>query len=249
VAHLADLFALVERPAIIRPAPGLIRDAYGFSPGLITPRRVRTISQFSFVSANTASMSFPAGIKKGDVAVFYDMPRGSTTAPGTITGDIPAGFTEAHDLGVSDGNGFQRTNISWKLLDGTEAGAFASLITTSEQNKALQILRGDAPIRAVTMSAARGQQATTADPTAQVVAVSGIREPMALIATLNAGTQNSNFTTFSPRAATGSATVGNAWRRASWIFYGRDEVRADQTVDMADTGASNVLTSFYLTFR
>lgn len=105
---------------------------FGSSPGSPTRRRlqieefaqaspeaVASVTQIGVTSGDTDSIIIPAAAAAGDLCLVFN--RAHNNGGNTITSVTPAGFTLLDSISDSSGNSRIRSNISAKILDGTEA--------------------------------------------------------------------------------------------------------------------------------
>lgn len=191
--------------------------------------------ELAFRSSSTSSAStitVPNDVVAGDLLVLYDR---AVNTSGTPTSVVPTGFSvilnNAHET-------VRRTTVSYKIADGTEAGAsLTGMDGTSSDNKILLVFSTNGATAAAAYDIAF--QATDGNPTAQVVNASGQTTPLVVLAFIRQVTVTNQ--SFSP---TEDGTIVSGQNTAYYKIYNSSP--ADVTVDCGDGGNSNALMSFYI---
>jgi sugar lactone lactonase YvrE len=198
----------------------------------LTPPSPTSISVHTNVTAATTSITMPSTIIAGDLAVLFDT---STTTSSSIT---PSGWALINGVTTTG----IRTNISRKLLTGTEGGSTITGMAGTTR-KVLVIYRGNTAINSITTTLT-GTQATTATPSNQSLV--GEAGPMAAIAVY----AKTAFTTPTRGWSVGSPTEYNRVS-TSGIFVKSlitdSGTPATTTISMTDAG-TNTLQSFRIKF-
>lgn len=187
------------------------------------------LALFGSAIANAATITWPASVAAGDVAVLFDV--AGSTGPAAVT---PSGFT--NHVNVTDG--FVRNMISSKVCTGSESGSLTGMSSTT-MNKVLLVFRGGATT--ITPSTFNSQQ-TAGDPTLQTVAASGGVAPLVVLGMAYGSAGSAAFSTASP-AFDGTVTTATALLITGYKIY--NSAPANHSIDMNDLG-SNFLASGYL---
>jgi hypothetical protein len=198
-----------------------------------------SIVQQASSTSTTSTITAPAGIIAGDLLVLMDS---ATSALSTPTSVIPAGFTQITQSNGTGGGAGQRQILSYKLADGSEAGASITGMTGNFLRKVLATFRGNVPATAVTPAGAAAQT-TSGNPSAQIVP-SGIGiGPLVVVAAYGA------IQAIDPRSFTPSAD-GELFPAGTDDGYFKFKIYnsspANVTVDMDDEGDVQSLTSCYI---
>lgn len=196
------------------------------------------VSSVAFQASATstgATITCPT-VQQGDIGVLIDYASNNfTPAPTQV---VPSGFTAL----VSNTVSAQRGTASYKVFDGTESGA---ALTGQDgglfDSKVLLVFRPNT-IGAVTESTWLGE-ATTSNPTAQLIAASGQQVPLIRIA--GASDNNSVTPSFSAGTFDGTVTQSTGTGRTIAGYAVQNTSGSDDTVDMNDI-ASNWLVSGWL---
>lgn len=213
---------------------------------LILPQRklIRKapVSSLAFQASNTStssSITGPATIQAGDLLILSDFAAGFE-----LTAAVPSGF----NIETNIAQFILRHILSWKIADGSEAGASLVGMDTTAHAKILFVFRPDVPITEVTV-ASGGDEGTSGDPASQIVTGSEASSPVVIIGAYNLGNNSStasiNSRAFSP-AKTAEINVHPISTMDSWLAYRiYNSSPSETTIDMGDSGDYNFLVSRY----
>lgn len=156
------------------------------------------------VSANTASLAWPTGIRAGDLALLYDwcFVENNGGLPSLV---VPSGFTPFHQgtgtSGEIDGTDFGQTRvvISHRILDGSESEeeALTGMVGNRGEAKIMMLFRGNVRIRSVT-SKSRNSYIDFGNPPAQTITASSGQVPLIAYGFTARNTATQSFITNSP---------------------------------------------------
>jgi hypothetical protein len=234
-AHVNDADTVVlyhwENSALINGSGGYPSgwdDGGEYAPGT-TPTSVTAVSLIDAVTSSASTITVPAYALADDYAFLFDY---STTT--TLT--VPSGWTQ---ITTSTTTGIRSTISYKKLVSGDISSTITGMGGTTR--KTLVITRPNAPVSSVTLSTP-AQQATTAVPTNQSIAMFGATMPLMGFAHY---TSTGAITT-----RTGSGNIRELTSTTSqyvkvWTY--NVATPASQTVGMSD-GGTNALQSFYIRF-
>ena len=195
-----------------------------------------TLSFLASATSTGSTITVPATVQAGDLLLYFDRARnGAITPPTSVT---PTGFTL---IGTSITASFTRVNLSYKIAVGTEASTnITGMNGNSQNNKIMLVFRGSSPLVSVT-PASVAEEATTGDPSAQVVTASGGTPPLIVVAQYATEANPVDPRTFSP--AEDAEIANGTTHYAKYKIY--NTAPADVTVDKDDDG-TNFLRSCYL---
>jgi hypothetical protein len=191
-------------------------------------------------TSNSTAITIPATAAVGDFAILFDR---STS----ITDTIPSGWTSINAVTT----GGIRSNISYKKLVLGDPGASISGMTNS--TKVLMIFRSNTGTFTTATFSTPSGQATTANPTAQTVVVSGQATPnLAFAHYASTGTVTTRtFTgfTWNDPVAGQEAVGGSTTQYVKWFSLNKnnDDQTSNFTISSADNGI-NTLQSFRVSF-
>lgn len=213
--------------------PGIAAAGAAAAPTLDTITQV-----LSAISTNN-TITWPATLASGDLAVLFDAAVNSTTpTPSTV---VPTGFSSI----INSNDGSSARNIcSYKILTGSESGSLTGMNGGTNNRKVMLVFRGNIAITSVTIVSPSGQ-VTSANPTAQVVSSLGVLPPLI---TFGAYSTQAGATV-SPRNFTPAKDSELGPNNACWLawkIYNAADTPADITIDMDDEGDFNGLQSFSL---
>lgn len=126
--------------------------------------QVTSIAYLTTAYASATTISMPT-IQAGDLAIFFDWARNSTTTIPTTA--IPSGFTSIAEVSQATTNGVKAA-VSYKILDGTESGTTLTGMNATILPKQILIYRPTGVISSVTVNGLN-QQATASAPTNQTL--------------------------------------------------------------------------------
>ena len=193
-----------------------------------------TLSFLASATSTGSAITVPATVQAGDLMIYFDF----ATQLGTPTTVTPSGFTL---IGSSLAGTVSRSNLSYKIANGTEASTnITGMNGATTNNKIMLVFRGSSPIASATPASVAAQY-TTGDPTAQVVTSSGGTPPLVVVGQWALESGAIDPRTFSP---TEDGEVGNGTvHYAKYLIQNTAPV--DVTVDTDDNG-NNHLRSCYL---
>lgn len=196
---------------------------------------VTLLTFFDSSISGAQTISMPAGIKSGDVAVLFD----NVANGGTPTTVVPTGFTSA--INTTD-SAVVRGIISYKVLNGSET-TITGMTGDSLILKILMVFRGDSPVVQASSASANGQTTNVAPSNQSVTAGSGL-PPLLVLAGYYTNPVAGFSIGFSP-SQDGIVNGSDSTRqRAYYKIY--NIAPADTTISMNDAGQQNMMQSFYL---
>jgi hypothetical protein len=208
---------------------GINTSPYFVDDGPGTVQAVTAVSLIDGATSTTTTITIPAYAKPGDYAFLFDY---STTT--TLV--VPAGWTQ---VTTSTTTGI-RSSIFYKRLLGYDIGTAVTGMAGTTR-KVLVIVRPNGPVTSVTLSTPT-QQATTAIPTNQTIAMVGQTRPlMGFAHYTSTGTITTRTGTGNTREFTSSV---NQYVK-TWTYNA--STAASQTIGMSD-GGTNALQGFYIRF-
>lgn len=216
---------------VVDVIPGVI-EASG-AVATVTVASPPSISFFNSSVSSLSTISMPASIQAGDLAILCDYALNASGAPADV---VPSLFTQFGTSLVMATN-YKRI-LSYKVLDGTET-TITGMNGTSANRKTLIVFRKASGTWSAPQDVA--EQTTSGDPSAQVVNVSGESNPVVVIGSY-AGTGTVSTRTMTPTKDS-EVTAANNVNYLAWCVYNSSP--ADTTVDMGDSGTGNILSSFY----
>jgi hypothetical protein len=197
----------------------------------LTPAVPTSISVHTNVTSLATTITMPSTIIAGDVAVLFDF---STTTT-SVTPSTWTLINGASTTGI-------RTNISSKLLTGTEGGSTITGMAGTTR-KVLVIYRGNTAINSITTTVT-GTQATTATPSNQsLVGQSGPMAAIAVYAKTLSTTPTRGWSVGSPTEYSSISTSGIYVKS----LITNSGTPATTTISMTDAG-TNTLQSFRIKF-
>lgn len=201
------------------------------------PNAITSITQISGTKSNAETISWPGGLQVGDVAVLFDF---AVNSSGPLSNVVPTNFTEI-GTGSNMTGPTCRYNVSYKVLDGLEAGTFAGLSGNSSNFKNLHVFRPNRPATEVLPKNPLSQLSNN-DPTAQLCPSGSGDAPLIVMAAV--GGSSSNFTVESPALTAKMTNAALTTLVTGYKVYA--SAPADHTFDCGDAGSVNLLASFYL---
>lgn len=197
---------------------------------------ITVISFFDSATSTASTITAPASINAGDAIILFDRPVSSGTPPSTV----PTNFISIGD----NVNTNLRSILSYKLALGTEGGTSITGANGSTSNqKVMLVFRGNTAASLITISSFVGQ-ATTGNPTAQVVPLTGQPAPLVVFGIYSAnGSISGANRVMTPTKDAEFDAVNSAW--IAYTIY--NSAPTDTTVDMGAVSTQNILQSFYLT--
>lgn len=209
--------------------------------------------QVSAITSTSSTITVPAYIQAGDIAILFDTAEnGSTTIPTTAT---PTNFTVIDNASISSSSS-GRSIISYKVLIAGDASTTLTGMTgTNNTNKILTIWRLNQPLSpsntiSVTLSTPGTQATTGANPSNQTISMAGLSfKDCAIYA---ASYRINSGGTMGTRGATGPIFTEIANGSRFYIKVGdftAAETSANATISMTASSASfQILQSFYILF-
>ena len=194
------------------------------------------ITFFASANSTTSTVTWPASVATGDIAVLIDH---GLNLFGTPTDVAASGFTNIAASTYSDS--FKRIKSYWKICTGSETGSLSCVNGNQQNGKVLLVFRPT------------GGTVTTVTPTdafiesqdynipAQTITASGGTPPLIVIgATIGQAT-----TAFSTASPAFDATVATGTTRLIVGYKMYNSSPADHTIDLNDVGIGNALRSVY----
>lgn len=191
------------------------------------------------ISANSSTVTMPASVQYGDIAVMCDNMRASSPGPTTI---VPSGFTQfGSTLTVTNVTTVAKRVLSYKVLDGSEGGASISGMSAPNGAKSIVVFRSSV---AGTWSAPAdvAEALTNSDPSDQTINVG--TAPLVCLAWYESSAAVSPRS-FSP-SEDAEITVASPTSYLKYKIY--ESSPSDTTVGMDDEGFYNHLSSCYIAF-
>jgi hypothetical protein len=208
-------------------------------PKLIFVRRkrllVETLTVVNSSSSASATVNLPTGSQAGDLAVLAVGPSGS------ITPSI-SGWTQIGSLIGVSGETFQA--VFYKVLDAADITAGSVTVPTNGSTRSIMVTaRPDKPISSVIIGSLN-EEGTAGNPAAQTItASSASRAPLLLIAAFRC---SSGFSASGSMITDGTLASTSNSNTSRMYYLVQNSTLTDKVADMADTGASNNVHSFYL---
>ena len=234
---------LPPEPAIVRPgrierAPLPIEAVLpGLAPVLAKkPAAPTTLSFFNSATSSATTITAPTSISAGALIILVDHARNTSGTPTSVT---PTGFTLITGGSITGGDNLTRTNLTYKIADGSEGGtSITGMAGTNFVRKTMFVFNGG--IASVTPSTVSSSGITDGDPAAQNVASGTGTPPLVVIG--SAICKNVNPTlSMSP---TEDGSVSNGRVVTGYKIYNSSP--ANVSVDTPDNGDQNVAIGFYL---
>lgn len=199
---------------------------------LVDPFRSSLSTMAFFASAaslSTSSVTWPAGIQVGDVAVFFD------TVSDNPTLAYPAGFTPLANV---TGATLYVSAISYKICDGTEAGTLTGMTFVLTMGaKVLLVFRGNKPVAQVTPSGWQLTSAIGTPPALQNIVASAGATPLIVCGWGAGGTVSTvSFTTAAPAFDAAVPTPSVQRGLAGYKIYNSSP--ADHALQMNNVGSN-----------
>jgi hypothetical protein len=188
-------------------------------------------------AADATTIQLPTGTLAGDLVVLWDNARqNSLGTPNAVT---PSGFTSVVNHALSPA----RSMVSWKVMTSVDilAGSVTGMSGSNSSNKCIAAFRADRPITSVTASTPNGE-ATSGNPSPQTVAASGGTAPLIVLGNAR-GEAN---VVLSGTLVSGGTAVNGSNNTARGYFQIQNSSPSDLSFDMNDSGAFNIMQSFYL---
>lgn len=198
-----------------------------------------SFSLFASATSVSSTITWPASVVAGDVAVLVDRAQSNTTAPTTV---VPSGFSSVSDETLTAGGKGYRQIVSRKVLVGGESGSITGMNGGDSNDKVLLVFRGDTAVTTMTVNSLNAQM-TDSNPSAQTCTASGGVAPLIVIGAY--GASGSIATRTMTPAKTGEVNSSNNLYLAYKLY---NSSPANVSIDMGDDGNANCLQSFYLTF-
>lgn len=193
----------------------------------------------SATSFNSNAVTFPSSVLADDLLIYFDVAQVSS---GTPTDVVPTGFTGINTVALA--NAF-RARASLKRAAGTEASASITGMAVGDvvSVKGALVFRPNGTLATGYTASGAQQQATTGDPTAQVISINAAAVP--LIAFAAAIWDDFTLTSFSWTPGSPSSLSLSVAARVRYLIV--NSAPANQTVDETDTENYTGLMSWYIT--
>lgn len=183
---------------------------------------------------NSTTITAPSGIVEGDILFFFDRALNTSGAPTAV---IPSGFTQISNITL----GNRRQIVSYKVADGTEAGATITGMASTSAN-AKRILAFSTGVSSPTATVQSiNEQITNAAPSNQTITCGS--SSSALIAVSYLGQTTLTSYTFTPTEDDSYPNNTNN-NQIKYKIYNTSP--ANVTVTAGDGGNENALQSFYV---
>lgn len=192
--------------------------------------KLSSIAKLTHATASGVTLSAPATIQAGDYLLWGD--SGDTDPLPTAV--VPSGFTTIDNFTTSIG----RVIVAHKIADGSEASSTLTGMTASfGSKKVLIVYRGDAPIKAASVSDLAHQAKKTL--TSEIVTASNGAPPLIVIGVINSDDQM----TMNP-TKDGQVTSANFHNELSigWKIFN------DSPVNVTVSGTAPKIMNFLVTF-
>ena len=180
------------------------------------------------------TITIPATVADGDVGVLLDFVKNTSGTPSVVT---PTGWTSAK----TSSTGEYAAAMSYKLMLASEAGASVTgMVGVSSTSKIMLIFAGSSA--SIALGAGASIEITTGNPTSQTVDAGSASSSNVIVIAMTAETAAAPVLTVQTPSM--DATDTSQFVRAYYRVYAG--VPASHTVDLGDSGAYDVLGSFYL---
>ena len=202
-----------------------------------------TIAHRSSATSSSSTVTGPSDIASGDILVLRDYASSSGGAPSTA---IPSGFTSlVNHAALNSGGFYERSILSYKLADGTEASASLTGMNGNDENKKVLVVFSAGATTLAT--GGTGSSGSNGDPSSLAINASGGTAPLVVIGGYSS-TRVLTVDTMTP-TEDGRAAVGTGGDAAvAWKIYNSSP--ANVTIDMGDEdsgGANfNVMTGAWI---
>lgn len=193
-----------------------------------------TISFFDSASSNASTVTVPAGIQGGDIAVLIDFALNtSSTVPTSV---LPTGFTLINGVASISGTNRGNARFSYKILNGTEGGSSLTGMNNDFESKVLFVFRGNVPISVASVQNAGGTIGA-GTPSSRSITASGGTPPLLVLGASGGGAALTGSPAF-------TSTVSETYARLGYIIYNSSP--ANNTVTSSDAGDTNSLQTCYI---
>lgn len=190
---------------------------------------------FSSATSTGSTITWPAALLAGDVAVLMDRALNNSGVPTAV---IPSGFTSVVDDTINEA----RQIVSRKICTGSESGALTGMNGSNKNEKILIIFRSSSPPSSSVVNSLNNEH-TSGNPASQLCTSGSGTPPLIVVAAY--GSQGSiSSRGFSPAKDNEITSSPNVY--LAYKIY--DSAPSNVTIDMNDDGVNNILQSFYLTF-
>lgn len=205
-----------------------------------------TVSYLFSTSSTTSSHTISASAQAGDLAIMHCYAQGS----GGYSGAGPSGWSEVAYARTTTGTGAVWGVLSYKVLVSGDIGSTITGLPAGGAGHGSTTIyyRPSKTISTVTLAATAGNEATTGDPAAQIMNVSGNNDPTNVCV---AGyIANAVVTTRSSTVTMSEITEksGNPYAYLKHKAYNVLDTLEYISVDMTDYG-NNCLQSFFLEIK
>ena len=207
-----------------------VNNLIGFGVGSI-------ITKVAEATSSINTIVVPSSVGVGQLIVLFERAVNTSGTPTTVT---PSGFTSANIASLTT----NKIQLSYKLSDGSEAGATLTGMNGTNTNRKILLVFGYANCKrfnSVTLNQATGQ-ITDGTPTNQVKTFEGAVNPSIVI--LGARGDGGKVAQMSP-LEDGELTEGGATTLMKYKIYQGDPQTT--TISLGDGGAFNSLQSCYFT--
>jgi hypothetical protein len=212
---------------------------------------LRTVSLLAAVTSTVASITMPAGVRAGDLALLFDAPAG-----GNSPRVVPPGFTSLYAIATTGGWG-RHHGVAQRLIasaseGGTTLTGSAGTVDVGtgivNSRKILLVFRGNVPFKTATY--VPGVSGGTNGNPGTITLLSGAGAPPLILWGCLSTTTHATTPFEAPwtTPAFGAEVFVEALR-VGFTIVNRGNTPANQALDMADLGSSNMLTAAYITLE
>lgn len=201
---------------------------------LIAKLLVDSLTAVASIGSATATVNLPAGSQAGDLAVLAVGPSGSISP-------AISGWTQ---IGTLIGAGSTYQAVYYKVLDAADITAGGVTVPTNGTTRSIMLtVRPDKPISSVIIGSLN-EEGTSGNPASQTIAASGAsRAPVLLIAAFRC---SSGFSASGSMITDGTRTATSNSNASRMYYLIQNSTLTDKVADMAKSGSSNNVHSFYL---
>jgi hypothetical protein len=212
---------------------------------------LREVTLLAAVTATAATIAMPAGLRAGDLALLFDAPAG-----GNSPRVIPAGFTSLYAIATTGGWG-RHHGVAMRVI--TSAAEGGTTLTGSagtvdpgtgivNSRKILLVFRGNVPFKTATY--VPGVSGGTNGNPGTITLASGVGTPPLILWGCISTTAHATTPFEAPWTTPAfGAEVSVEALRVGFTIVNRGDTPANQALDMADLGSSNMLTAAYVTLE
>lgn len=202
-----------------------------------------SLSLFGSASSSLSTITMPASVIAGDVAVLLDFSSNSSASAPTNV--VPSGWTQigsGNDYFIDDAVG-ARVTMSYKILAGTEGGTSITGMAGTYPKKVMFVFRGNRAVAAVTAGSFTSTISLTNPSSITVGTTTASLCPLVVMGLGGCNNSTAAFTTESP-AFDATVSPADADAIAGYKIYNSSP--AMHTIDIADLGAINGLVGAYI---